>query len=227
MNYYKYTPVEFIDKCIEKGIYASTLDAVNDPYEIAGINCPNNYRIVCLTTKPDDMLMWSYYGNHAGCCVEFDLSGIDGIREVKYNDDYLRDDNMSEERTIECLYRKSEVWKNEHEYRLVYCSENCKEKYWDRERDVVYLKAKAKRIIFGLFSDKDFKYDYMIDYLMKNNVGTNRIEISKYRIKEGCYQLEVDSTFDIKEEYKNIGKKRPRFKYGRVSLYDGSYSSNI
>ena len=224
MCYYKYTPVEYVKTCIEKGIYASTLDTVNDPYEIAGIDCPSNYRIVCLTTEPHDMLMWSYYGNHAGCCIEFDLSSIEGIQAVEYTDDYIRAKDMNEEQIIKCLYRKSAVWMHEHEYRLVYCSENSREDYWKREGDNVYLKAQVKRVIFGLFADKDYTYANMLEYLLKYNAGPNRIEISKYRLKEGCYKLEADDSFDINEEYKSIDKMRPRYKYGRARLYDGGHS---
>lgn len=73
---FKYTSVQFVQSCIENGVYASRVDQVNDPYEGNGIENPHLFRIACLTNASSAMLMWAYYGNHHGCRIEYDVSSI-------------------------------------------------------------------------------------------------------------------------------------------------------
>ena len=58
MKLYKYTSLEFIPSCVENGVYASNLGNINDPYEGKGISYPSQYRVVCMTNSPFQMLMW-------------------------------------------------------------------------------------------------------------------------------------------------------------------------
>ena len=62
--------------------------------------------MACLTTSPFQMLMWAYYGNHRGCCIEFEVKDSSGIRPVEYIKDFCEHEEMSTEEVIESLYRK-------------------------------------------------------------------------------------------------------------------------
>ena len=117
---YKYTALERIPSCIKNGVYASRLNNINDPYEGRGIRYMNQYRVVCLTSSPFQMLMWAYYGNHKGCCIEYDVGEITGIRPVEYIKEFQSHEDMNTQEVIESLYKKGNEWSHEHEYRLVY-----------------------------------------------------------------------------------------------------------
>ena len=138
MGLFKYTELQYIPSCIESGIYASRLDNINDPFEGNGVKYPDHYRVVCLTKSSHKMLMWAYYGNHRGCCVEFDVSNISGVRKIEYIKKFINRENMNTDEVIDSLYKKGYEWKNENEYRLVYYEPNAEETIWKRVKDKVF-----------------------------------------------------------------------------------------
>lgn len=81
-------------------------------------------RVYCLSTKPDDMLMWSHYASsHAGVCLEFDcrIRHFGGALRVNYCKDYptydLSDNDFS---TILLPWlTKSDAWSYEDEFRMI------------------------------------------------------------------------------------------------------------
>lgn len=89
-------------------------------------NVDKTFGIVSLTSKPDNLLMWSHYANsHQGFCVGLDANLLyqivgGGIGHVLYNEQFpftsLFDDTKS---VIRHLNTKSEVhWSYEDEYRI-------------------------------------------------------------------------------------------------------------
>lgn len=119
MKLHKYTALEFIPSCIENGVYASELSNINDPYEGKGIRYPNQYRVVCMTNSPLQMLMWAYYGNHRGCCVTYEVDDS-LLRQIEYTTDFQDHEDMTTEEVMESLYCKGKEWEHENEYRIVY-----------------------------------------------------------------------------------------------------------
>ena len=86
--------------------------------------------ILCLTTHPNNSLMWAHYADSSkGVCIEFDVSlDLDTFclpRKVAYNDEACRYNyikNWIERKrldSIEPIYHKSAVWSYEDEYRVV------------------------------------------------------------------------------------------------------------
>lgn len=115
----------------------------NDPFDcdyedlITGNN-KNLFRVLCLTSKFDNILMWSYYGNdHKGFCYGYDkndilnnlekmYSGICFIGKILYDikrPKYKVTKRMSAVDTIifliKVLFTKYEGWSHEDEYRIV------------------------------------------------------------------------------------------------------------
>lgn len=87
----KYTDLKYIEKSIKYGVYASHIDAVNDPFEYEGVEYPDEYRICCMTNSSKQMIMWAYYTNHKGCLIEYDVSRGNElqnelIRPVRYEE---------------------------------------------------------------------------------------------------------------------------------------------
>lgn len=85
------------------------------------------YGVVCFSTVQDDMLMWAHYAacSH-GIMLEFDSAAPlfrgPGFFKVEYDDNRVvsepqaADENMQ---VMALVRRKSRVWENEAEYRLV------------------------------------------------------------------------------------------------------------
>ena len=201
MILYKYTPIKYISSCIENGIYASRLNLVNDPYERRGIRYPNQYRVVCLTSSSYQMLMWAYYGNHKGCCIEFDVSGIEAIREVEYVKEFQAHEDMTTEQVIESLYKKGHEWRHEKEYRLVYHEPISDKKLWKKDGEDIFLLAPVKKIIFGYAAEMDDYYPQMLELLKQYNTEHKEIiETTKCRLMSNRYQLEGDKQFSLESE---------------------------
>ncbi|MCA6969225.1 DUF2971 domain-containing protein [Pectobacterium carotovorum] len=80
------------------------------------------FRVYCLTSKPDNLLMWSHYANnHRGICLEFDTKNavFGSAWKVEYHDEYpytLWDDNYDVMRTA---LTKAKCWAYEGEYRIL------------------------------------------------------------------------------------------------------------
>ncbi len=195
---YKYTNMDFIESCINNGIYASKIDAVNDPFESEGVKYPQLYRICCMTNSPKKMLLWAYYTNHRECCIEFDVSSLDTtlLRPVNYVDSFSTHLDMSLEEVYDSLYRKGKEWRHENEFRAVFYKKRYDNSQWDVNGDNVFLKAPVKSVTFGLFADRDLgRYKNALEVLMRYG-----IEGKKCKLKNNKYALEDDRQFDLEIE---------------------------
>ncbi len=84
----------------------------------------DRYRVYCLSSKPDDELMWAHYSNkHQGLCLEFDVrtelfcSALKVSYQEKYPSLDLTDD--TELGNLQPFITKSAAWSYEDEYRLI------------------------------------------------------------------------------------------------------------
>lgn len=81
--------------------------------------------ILCLTTKNDNILMWSHYSDcHKGVCIKFDMSRDSRSfyfpKRVVYGDKYMSFNFVENPNLFtESLFHKSQDWKYEDEYRVV------------------------------------------------------------------------------------------------------------
>ena len=84
--------------------------------------------IFCMTSEPDNILMWSHYAEaHAGFCLEFNRANPFFSRAWPIEDEDYRPDrpclNLIEppdsKKTVEALFTKAIDWKYEHEWRIV------------------------------------------------------------------------------------------------------------
>lgn len=117
----------------------------------------DNFKTFCLSNTQRNILMWSHYANnHKGICLGFDSTPektvFGGAKKVKYCEDRYEIawlDGDREEGLIESLYRKSDLWKYEQEWRIVYPGHRGSQDYKTEE---------LEEIIFGSeISDEDRK----------------------------------------------------------------------
>jgi Protein of unknown function (DUF2971) len=82
------------------------------------------YRVYCLSTRPDLPLMWSHYArSHRGVCLEFGVKNelFCGAFPVDYLDAFPEMDltDNTEDAALQALLSKSREWAYENEYRLI------------------------------------------------------------------------------------------------------------
>lgn len=145
--------------------------------------------------------MWSHYADkHRGICIEYDIEKIYEkdtliINKVNYSmpiithksivdNETLEIDNIK--RLIELFSIKSNEWKYEKEYRILYYDK-------ERKKDGILIDCHIKSICFGTETSEDDKK--LIRKIIKNKKG-NKIEFKEAKFKQ-------DKLFEINiEDYK-------------------------
>jgi tetratricopeptide (TPR) repeat protein len=210
---YNYTSINIntIKSILNEQLWLSHTNSFNDPVDpsikqFKKYKEDYNYlldsiKVGCLTTKKDNTLMWSHYAdNHRGICIEYDIGKIyekDNliINKVNYNmpiitnksiadNEILEIDNIN--RLIELFSLKSNEWKYEKEYRILYYDK-------ERKKDGILIDCPIKSICFGTETSEDDKK--LIRKIIKNKKG-NKIEFKEAKFKQ-------DKLFEINiEDYK-------------------------
>lgn len=210
---YNYTSINIntIKSILNEQLWLSHTNSFNDPVDpsikqFKKYKEDYNYlldsiKVGCLTTKKDNTLMWSHYADkHRGICIEYDIGKIyekDNliINKVNYkmpiithksivDKETLEIDNIK--RLIELFSIKSNEWKYEKEYRILYYDK-------ERKKDGVLIDCPIKSICFGTETSEDDKN--LIYEIVKNKKG-NQIEFKEAKFKQ-------DKLFEINiEDYK-------------------------
>lgn len=210
---YNYTSINIntVKSILNEQLWLSHTNSFNDPvdpsikqfkkYKEDYDYLLDSIKIGCLTTKNDNTLMWSHYADkHRGICIEYDIGKIyekDNliINKVNYNipiitnksiadNEILEIDNIN--RLIELFSLKSNEWKYEKEYRILYYDK-------ERKKDGILIDCPIKSICFGTETSEDDKK--LIRKIIKNKKG-NKIEFKEAKFKQ-------DKLFEINiEDYK-------------------------
>lgn len=117
---YKLNPEELeeLAKCLPKGVELSQERAQAALEQTRRDFQENLFRVFCLTTKENDPLMWAHYGDHhKGVMIGFDTrhADLNSAEQVIYTSIRPRAGIEAERRMF---MTKSEVWKEEDEWRL-------------------------------------------------------------------------------------------------------------
>ena len=137
----------------------------------------------CLTSKPDNLLMWAHYADsHRGVCLKFDI--LEDLETflvpipVEYSSEYVDYDAMNSN-FADLIRRKSKEWEYEQEYRIIKTNFHGLKKV---------NRAAIKEIIFGCrISEKD--KESIIREASKN--GFKKIIYSEARMKDHDYGLDI------------------------------------
>ena len=84
-----------------------------------------NNGFLCLSTKPDNILMWAHYTeSNKGCCLEYDLMAdlelFYKIKKIQYDDDVIVYNYLQNKGgALEAMFHKSKQWEYEDEYRVM------------------------------------------------------------------------------------------------------------
>lgn len=199
---YKYMKIEYIIDSIKNGIYAGAANSFNDPYEEKDIRYIEQYRICCLASSSNKMLMWAHYGNHQQCCVEFSVRE-DSVRSVEYSEDYNITRNLIEQASEEMFFRKAKEWSYEKEQRAVCDIKKFDDALWKKVQDRYYLRALPKTVYFGLrvnFENEDIQA--VLNYIKEHNLSNidNQIEVKLCALRDDKYEITTDKQFDYTRE---------------------------
>ena len=209
MYVYKYTKIMYLKKAIEYGLFASHIDDVNDPYEWEGIAYRDRYRICCVTSGYQAMLMWAYYVNHRECAIQFEINGEAEqlMRNVHYQEEFVSRREMSVSEIMESLFIKGKEWIHEREKRAVYYEPTAQE-CWKEHVGEIYLNASVKEVIFGVLAHKNTNYVETLEYLKQYNEqcdSDKSIIVNKMMIStSGQYKLIKNPQYDYKRDLEEL-----------------------
>lgn len=220
---YNYMSIKYIDSAITKGIHASFIDNMNDPYEYFLIANPKEYVVCCFTTSLNAKLMWSHYGDkHCGCVVKYKLSSDFFnedyiIKKVNYQSLFKPYNCKKIESIIDRLYTKDKKWIQEKEYRAVAHISDLNKNLWNveeiKEKDELvvkhyYLKLDVERIVFGCNSHLyENEYKKALKFIKEYNdiVSINKkIDVKKMKMDTEKYRFIYDETFNYENELEKL-----------------------
>lgn len=174
---FKYMKIQYAIESLKNGIYAGKANDFNDPYEEKDIRYINDYRICCLASSYNKMLMWAHYGNHKQCCIKFSVED-NIVYPVKYVSDYNITRKHIEEASAEMFFYKAKEWDYEKEKRAVCDIKNYDVKVWKKVEDEYYLRANPKIIYLGLRVDlKKPETRNLLEYVEEHNLSNKDREI--------------------------------------------------
>ena len=168
--YYKYRSLanmkRFIDRLMNRRLYASKYLELNDPMEgfflydknvprpvVAKLRDERATTLICSLSKtPFNGLMWSMYGDeHKGCCIKLRVTSPNW-EEVEVNYNGIKTVVTNRNATIQTILgAKSVQWQHEEEVR--YINTNPKSSYLKIEIDTIYLGAKMSRADVSFYTE--------------------------------------------------------------------------
>ncbi len=163
-------------------------------------------RVLCLTEKPNNILMWAHYASsHTGFVVEFDQENgffkqsrslkdeYGYLRKVKYHHHIPQIDPLSENISEHYLI-KSDEWKYEQEWRMfaIEKDSSVKKTINNNVYDLYTLPPSTiKRIILGCQATEGFK-DLMSNTLRKD-IKYSHVILNKARRSNSKFEIEIDT----------------------------------
>jgi len=171
-----------ISKELTKQIVSGTIDGETLLKQLT-IEVISSVGYYCMTTKPDNLLMWAHYGDsHKGVCLKFDiLKDLETFLvpiPVDYNEQYMDYDMLNSD-LLSILRRKSPDWRYEDEYRIIKTDH---QGLWEIKPDCLV------EIIFGCRTSEEDKNE--IKNLATASGFTN-VKFSEARMKRDSYGLEI------------------------------------
>jgi len=174
--------------------------------------------IISMTESFDNFLMWSYYNEHKGYCIEFDYIKLNiemlGVFQINYQDNI--EQISFKYPGLSMLYQsniKNKVWKHEKEWRLLVYKKGKERKLnSDDKRKFKYDKVAIKSITLGnkFFQDNEISLretDVLIE--LKNNEGY------KNKVLEQIINNNIE-TYIMQRNKRTFSLEQKRFKIMKV-----------
>lgn len=155
-------------------------DNWNDILGELPVRLKSQWRVGCLADTNKNQLMWSHYANnHEGFCLEYDLYELFDIGElllpVKYEGEIVKG-SINSGLSQEFMFRKSNVWEYEGEWRIV--------KQVNDDKSYIDIDApKVKAIYMGCKINNELK-EKLIEICKRREIKLfeSKICLNKYDI---------------------------------------------
>lgn len=170
--------------------------------------------ILCLTEKPDNLLMWAHYSNgHRGFVIEFDETHSYFDRRTKPNEirkhlkkvSYSKqrpeilayDSRMSESENLDTwinkfFWNKGDSWEYEQEWRMIDALNDCQKKIRKGDEDIYLFSLPIdciKGIILGCNMLEEDKYGFI--NLLQSDKKYSHINIKQAVIDEKDFRINI------------------------------------
>lgn len=184
--------------------------------------------IVCLTSNPNNLLMWAYYSNNKGFLVEYDYEkwGFDfhGPFPVNYQDTILPFSIKDSSIALGAIYQsniKSSVWNHEKEWRVLLEHPNGDMKSPDIFQELANLGGQERLFEFKIESIKTIALGNRFFYAkeisetparnlsikLEGNLEPQRLKLLNFIVKHSIpMTIAVRKSNFIEIEYAPIGK---------------------
>ncbi len=189
-----------------KMIRISTLDTLNDPFELMPYlrykdpkkrkryhnirkEISKKYGLLCFSQSWNEPLLWGHYADkHKGIAIGFEILK-DEILKVDYNPDPIRkqfeltnDSKINEKLFLGLAKVKYQEWHYENEYRILVKLKDCTKidgHYFIQFED----RLKVKEIVLGSKYDNNKEYVLELAKRLDAKVIPSRMEWQGYKIK--------------------------------------------
>lgn len=191
-------------KNVEK-IYEEVIAGNNTDLEGYYKNYMDNYGILALSKKRDNLLLWAHYAdNYRGLCLGFEWAETDlpQAKEVIYQTNYRKTDfwfHTEDELAQIALFQKSSDWSYEQEYRSIcepvyeyYQSFNPDDSYHNKLKQAVENDCDIHMI------DR-IKLDYNFNYQRVKESGYGAKKFNKKSLREVVFGLHMNE--DTRNEH--------------------------
>lgn len=166
----------------------TTLNGLREEWDSALNSHNNEYGIVCMSSRNNDILMWSHYSDgHKGYCLKFNskiLSQLYFGKEVSYRNSYpkLKEFIGDEQISNLLISTKSAHWKYEKEYRYIISPVN-------EVRNMKFPTEALEGVIFGCNISEESKEK--IKALLKSN-GFEKASVHQAVKAVNTYSLKIE-----------------------------------
>lgn len=166
------------------------------------------FRILSLTSKNDNILMWGHYAErHTGLVIGFSPTHLfpeKGHHRVRYPEDVARPvfqatweaidkaKPVTMQRAFDVLITKAYDWKYENEYRILFArDESMEQRRTDGEMELISIPSKSiAEVIFGISASKDLKEEVL--KILINNSELKHVKIFQATMDASKYRLNLN-----------------------------------
>jgi hypothetical protein len=175
--------------------------------DLAQLTLDQKYGLICLTESPDNLLMWSHYGDsHFGVALQFDTSHaffnhegpeaeLFRLAPVEYNDERPILSHSTLHSPV-ALHRKSTAWSYEREWRMLRHLIEADQKI-EAATLPIYLFQIPFEAITGIVLGANMAHEQRVEFMEQCQLDQlKHIEIFQTRLSDNKYELEMHPPID-------------------------------
>jgi hypothetical protein len=175
--------------------------------DLARLTLDKKYGVICLTESPENLLMWSHYGrSHYGVALQFDTKHpflaqdkpdgeLGSLAAVEYSDERPILSHSTLHSPL-VLYRKSNAWAYEKEWRLLKLLGDADEKREATPFPIFLFKVPFEAIT-GIVLGVNMSHEQRVQLMqLCQREDLKHVEIFQTRLSDAKYELEMQPSIN-------------------------------